>query len=149
MSDIDLSACGINFDAPRLLFTNGLHLTVSGVTESAGAYLLLDGTLDECIREFLAKPPAVGTSTKFIPHPRHYWGNEPSAHAFEIFCDLVSPITVACWKLFPARRESRSIRNLFEIDSSRFTMRCDAIGSLLPLPSGAVGSGDHNSVSVH
>jgi len=29
------------------------------VLDSAGPYLLLDGTLDECIREFMAKPGPV------------------------------------------------------------------------------------------
>jgi hypothetical protein len=78
MSDIDLSACGINFDAPAT-FHKWPSLNGQRRNESAGAYLLLDGTLDECIREFLAKPPAVGTSTKFIPHPRHYWGDRRRA----------------------------------------------------------------------
>ena len=57
MSDGDLSASGINFDAPAT-FRNWPSLNGQRI-ESAGAYLLLDGTLDECIGQFLAKPPAV------------------------------------------------------------------------------------------
>src|SRR3954454_11639828 len=45
----------VNFDAPASLrkwpsFNNQRR------TEGTGPYLLLDGTLDECIREFVAKP---------------------------------------------------------------------------------------------
>ena len=58
MSDIDLSAGGINFDAPAT-FHKWPSLNGQRRNESAGAYLLLDGTLDECIREFVAKTPAV------------------------------------------------------------------------------------------
>jgi hypothetical protein len=57
MSDGDLSASGINFDAPAT-FRKWPSLNGQRI-ESAGAYLLLDGTLDECIGQFLAKPPAV------------------------------------------------------------------------------------------
>src|SRR5207302_6185495 len=45
----------VNFDAPAILRKwpsfNGQRRI-----DSAGPYLLLDGTLDECIREFMAKP---------------------------------------------------------------------------------------------
>src|SRR4051794_30344052 len=45
----------VNFDAPAILrkwpsFNNQRR------TEGTGPYLLLDGTLDECIGEFVAKP---------------------------------------------------------------------------------------------
>jgi hypothetical protein len=45
----------VNFDAPAILrkwpsLNNQRH------TEGGGPYLLLDGTLDECIREFIARP---------------------------------------------------------------------------------------------
>ena len=59
MSENDALATGpdphVNFDAPAVLrkwpsLNNQRH------TESTGPYLLLDGTLDECIREFMAKP---------------------------------------------------------------------------------------------
>ena len=58
MSDRDLTTSGINFDAPAT-FRKWPSLNGQRRIESAGAYLLLDGTLDECIRQFLAKPPAV------------------------------------------------------------------------------------------
>ena len=55
MSDSDLFASGINFDA-RATFRKWPSL--NGQIDSSGPYLLMDGTLDACIREFLAKPPA-------------------------------------------------------------------------------------------
>ena len=58
MSDSDLSSTGINFDAPATL-RKWPSLNGQRRIESAGPYFLLDGTLDECIRQFLAKPPAV------------------------------------------------------------------------------------------
>ena len=58
MSDSDLSASGINFDASAT-FRKWPSLNGQRRVESAGAYLLHDGTLDECIQQFLTKPPAV------------------------------------------------------------------------------------------
>ena len=55
MGDNDLCASGINFDAPAT-FRKWPSLNGHRRVESNGPYLLLDGTLDECIREFLAKP---------------------------------------------------------------------------------------------
>ena len=55
MDESDLSAGGINFDAPAT-FRKWPSLNGQRRIESAAAYLLLDGTLDECIRHFLAKP---------------------------------------------------------------------------------------------
>ena len=55
MDESDLSAGGINFDAPAT-FRKWPSLHGQRRIESAAAYLLLDGTLDECIRHFLAKP---------------------------------------------------------------------------------------------
>jgi hypothetical protein len=40
-------------NARRLSFANGLH------SEGSGPYLLFDGSLDECLREFMAKPTPV------------------------------------------------------------------------------------------
>ena len=57
MSDSDLFANGINFDA-RATFRKWPSLNGQRRIDSSGPYLLIDGTLDECIREFLAKPPA-------------------------------------------------------------------------------------------
>ena len=45
----------VNFDAPANL-RKWPSLNNQRRTEGAGPYLLLDGTLDECIREFMAKP---------------------------------------------------------------------------------------------
>ena len=55
MGDNDLCASGINFDAPAT-FRKWPSLNGQRRIESAGPYLLLDGTLDECIRQYLAKP---------------------------------------------------------------------------------------------
>ena len=53
--DSDPSASGINFDAPAT-FRKWPSLNGKRLIDSKGPYLLVDGTLDECIREFLAKP---------------------------------------------------------------------------------------------
>ena len=45
----------INFDAPAVL-RKWPSLNNQRRTEGPGPYLLIDGTLDECIREFIAKP---------------------------------------------------------------------------------------------
>ena len=55
MSDSDPSASGINFDAPAT-FRKWPSLNGQRRVDSIGPYLLLDGTLDECIRQFLARP---------------------------------------------------------------------------------------------
>jgi hypothetical protein len=47
----------VNFDVPAAL-RKWPSLNNQRRTEGAGPYLLLDGTLDECIREFMAKPVA-------------------------------------------------------------------------------------------
>jgi hypothetical protein len=43
----------------RLFFANGLRSATSVVPRGSGPYSLVDGTLDECIREFMAKPTPV------------------------------------------------------------------------------------------
>ena len=53
--DSDPSASGINFDAPAT-FRKWPSLSGKRRIDSRGPYLLVDGTLDECIREFLARP---------------------------------------------------------------------------------------------
>jgi hypothetical protein len=59
MTNSDAPAGGpdehVNFDAPAIL-RKWPSLNNQRRTEGAGPYLLLDGTLDECIREFMAKP---------------------------------------------------------------------------------------------
>ena len=60
MTDNDPPAAGpghhVNFDAPAIL-RKWPSLDGQRRIDNAAAYLLLDGTLDECIRHFLAKPP--------------------------------------------------------------------------------------------
>jgi hypothetical protein len=62
MSDSDLSAHGtaahINFDAPAT-FRKWPSLNNQRRTDAGSPYLLVNDTLDECIRQFLAKPPRV------------------------------------------------------------------------------------------
>ncbi|MBR1236609.1 hypothetical protein [Bradyrhizobium sp. AUGA SZCCT0182] len=45
----------VNFNAPAVL-RKWPSLNNQRRTEGTGPYLLLDGTLDDCIREFMAKP---------------------------------------------------------------------------------------------
>jgi len=45
----------VDFDAPAIL-RKWPSLRNERRTEGTGPYLLVDGTLDECIREFMAKP---------------------------------------------------------------------------------------------
>lgn len=47
----------VNFDAPAVL-RKWPSLRNERRTEGTGPYQLVDGTLDECIREFMAKPTA-------------------------------------------------------------------------------------------
>jgi hypothetical protein len=49
----------VNFGAPATL-RKWPSLNNQRRAESPGPYLLLDGTLDQCIREFMAKPAPVG-----------------------------------------------------------------------------------------
>ena len=48
----------VNFDAPAVL-RKWPSLRNERRSESSGPYLLVDGTLDECLREFMAKPTSV------------------------------------------------------------------------------------------
>ena len=45
----------VNFDAPAVL-RKWPSLRNERLTEGTASYLLIDGTIDECIREFMAKP---------------------------------------------------------------------------------------------
>jgi hypothetical protein len=38
------------------LFENGLRSGMSALAPPGGPYLIVDGTLDDCIRQFMAKP---------------------------------------------------------------------------------------------
>ena len=59
MTDNDAARAGpdvhVNFDAPAIL-RKWPSLNNRRRTEGTGPYLLFDGTLGECIREFMAKP---------------------------------------------------------------------------------------------
>jgi hypothetical protein len=46
---------GVNFDAPAVL-RKWPSLHNERRAEGTGPYLLVDGTLDECVQEFMAKP---------------------------------------------------------------------------------------------
>jgi len=48
----------VHFDAPAIL-RKWPSLNNQRRTEAAGPYLVVDGTLDECIREFMAKPACI------------------------------------------------------------------------------------------
>jgi hypothetical protein len=48
----------VNFDAPAIL-RKWPSLNNERRTEDVGPYLVVDGTLDECIREFMAKPASM------------------------------------------------------------------------------------------
>ena len=52
---MDGNEAHVNFDAPAVL-RKWPSLHSERRTEDAGPYLLVDGTLEECIREFMAKP---------------------------------------------------------------------------------------------
>ncbi len=65
----------VNFDAPAVL-RKWPSLSNERRTEGTGPYLLVDGTLDECIREFMAKPP-------------------PSRHLYEIHTAPQPPLVSA------------------------------------------------------
>ena len=52
---MDGTEAHVNFNAPAVL-RKWPSLHNKRRTEGTGPYLLVDGTLDECIREFMAKP---------------------------------------------------------------------------------------------
>jgi hypothetical protein len=55
---MDGTEAHVNFDAPAVL-RKWPSLHNERRTEGTGPYLLVDGTLDECLREFMAKPRPV------------------------------------------------------------------------------------------
>ena len=52
---MDDTGAHVNFDAPAIL-RKWPSLHNERRTEGTGPYQIIDGTLDECIREFMAKP---------------------------------------------------------------------------------------------
>ena len=57
MSDRDQRKSGnISFDAPATFSQMATSLNAQRRSDSPGPYLLLDGTLDECMRQLLTKP---------------------------------------------------------------------------------------------
>ena len=53
----------IRFDVPAII-RKWPSLHNARRTDGTGPYLLIEGTLDECIREFMAKPNQPGICTK-------------------------------------------------------------------------------------
>ena len=85
MTENDPPAAGaghhVNFDAPAT-FRKWPSLNNQRRTDAGSPYLLVDGTLDECIRQFLAKPPPVRhlyenshVTTGTIGGRRSVWGD--------------------------------------------------------------------------
>ena len=76
MSDNDPPTAGFdphaNFDAPAIL-RKWPSLNNQRRTDVAGSYLLLESTLDQCLREFMAKPASCDTYMRFILHHSRRW----------------------------------------------------------------------------
>ena len=82
-SDQTITPAHINFDAPAT-FRKWPSLNGQRRVDSIGPYLLLDGTLDECIRQFLAKPTVT----------RHLYEIHTSPQT-PLVCEVVSAENVA------------------------------------------------------
>jgi hypothetical protein len=59
----------VNFDAPAVL-RKWPSLRNERRTDGTGPYLLIDGTLDECIREFMVKPIATRHLYEILTAPQ-------------------------------------------------------------------------------
>ena len=59
----------LNFDAPAVL-RKWPSLGNERRTEGTGPYLLIDGTLDKCLREFIAKPKATRHLYEILTAPQ-------------------------------------------------------------------------------
>ena len=68
---MDGTEAHINFDAPAVL--RKWPSLANQRTEDATPYLLVDGTLCECLRELMTKPTTRATYTKYTPHLSHRW----------------------------------------------------------------------------
>jgi hypothetical protein len=60
---------GVNFDAPAVL-RKWPSLRNERRTEGTGPYLLVDGTLEECIRELMAKQPSTRHLYEILTAPQ-------------------------------------------------------------------------------
>ena len=87
----------INFDAPAVL-RKWPSLNNQRRTEGTVPYLLLEGTLDECIREFMASRHAIGTCMRSIHRLNRRWlltscreRSLPNSPGFGSFSDVASP----------------------------------------------------------
>ena len=75
----------INFEAPAVL-RKWPSLNNQRRTEGPGPYLLIDGTLDECIREFMAKPAPMRHLYEIHTSPQPPWNCGSSPDLFRS-CD--------------------------------------------------------------
>jgi hypothetical protein len=66
----------VNFDSPAIL-RKWPSRNNQRCTEGTGPYLLVDGTLDECIQEFMAKPASM-------------------RHLYEIHTLTTAPVSECC-----------------------------------------------------
>jgi hypothetical protein len=66
---MDGTEAHINFDAPAVL--RKWPSLANQRTEDAAPYLPVEGTLYECLREFMIKPTTTRHYTKYTPRPRH------------------------------------------------------------------------------
>jgi hypothetical protein len=60
---------GVNFDAPAVL-RKWPSVRNERRAEGTGPYLLVDGTLEECIRELMAKPPSTHQLYEILTAPQ-------------------------------------------------------------------------------
>ena len=60
----------VNFDAPAIL-RKWPSRNNQRCTEGTGPYLLVDGTLDDCIRQYMAKPASMRRLYEIHTSPQH------------------------------------------------------------------------------
>ena len=66
---MDGAEVSIRFDAPAVM-RKWPSLRNARRTDSAGPYLVIAGTLDECIREFMAKPKSTRHLYEILTEPQ-------------------------------------------------------------------------------
>jgi hypothetical protein len=107
MSDNELTAGGINFDAPAT-FRKWPSLNGQRRIDGAGAYLLLNGTLDECIRQFLSKPASTRHLYEIHTLPQlPFVGEVVSAENVAELAHLRDFLVRAAMALTPSAAENR------------------------------------------